>query len=466
MKNNTDKSRLDQFIKNPKRAVWSLALPMMAGFTVYALYAIVDAAFIGQLGPTALAAATFVDALFLIAIALGVGFATGVTATVAQAIGRRNSAHAEHIASNALGLGFLIGLGFAVFGLTLGPILIPLLGADAQTAVLAWHYFQILCIIMPFTFITMTMRAVLTGEGDAKTPMIIVTIATLLNAALDPVFIFTLNWGIRGAAIATCSAQAFSLIAYFYVVVIRKRSFIRFDLEKLRPNWPTIAPILAIGLPTTGGQLVMAVGTGFFNRLLAEFGQTAVAGYGAGTKVDLIVALPILGLAGAAVSVVGMFAGANRPDLVRSTALYTYRWVITIAVTVGLIAYCASPWIIGLFTEDGSALEIGITYLRYVVFAYPLMAFGMTSGRILQGLGHGMPALLITLVRVLLVGVLTAYLAVYLFEAPIEAVWMAIIAGGIVATVMAFIWIRKRVFYPARPLSQAPLSQRGGVGED
>ncbi|MCP4680358.1 MAG: MATE family efflux transporter [Deltaproteobacteria bacterium] len=439
-------SRLDEFIDRPKRAIWVLAGPMMMGFAVHAVYSFVDMIFIGQLGPMALAGSTFVMPLFFVAIALGVGFATGVTANVAQAIGRRDREEADHFASNSLGLGLLIGVLFAVCGLTMGKWIMPVLGAEGESAEFAWQYFEILSAGMPLMFVSMSIRAVLTGEGDAKTPMIVLTIATLLNLSLDPLFIFVLDMGIRGAALATLTSQLFSLITFSYIAFVRKSSFVRFRLSLLRPSSRLLVPILRIGLPTAAGQLVMALGSGLLNRVLASFGQIAVAGYGAGSRMDLIVALPMIGLASASVSVIGMFAGAGRADLVRSMALYTYRWVISLATVVGLCAYLASQWVVGWFTAEPQAIEIGRTYLGYMVFAYPLMGIGMTSGRVLQGLGYGVPSLIITALRVLIVGVPGAYIAVYCFGAPIESAWISIIAGGFLANVLAIIWVRKYIW--------------------
>jgi Na+-driven multidrug efflux pump len=199
---------------------------------------------------------------------------------------------------------------------------------------------------------------------------------------------------------------------------------------------------------------VMSVGGLLFNRLLATFGEIEVAAYGAANKVDMIVALPILGLAGAAVSVVGMFAGAGRIDLVRSTALYTYRWAVLLASLIGVAAFLGSQHLLRLFTDNAQALAIGRTYLGFMVLAYPMMAFGMISGRLLQGIGHGVPSLVITSIRVLIVGIPLAYTAVLLLDAPIEAVWVSALAGGLCSTLLAFWWVR-RLVWRADPTARA-----------
>ena len=201
-------------------------------------------------------------------------------------------------------------------------------------------------------------------------------------------------------------------------------------------------------------MIVMSVGTMLYNWLLSDFGSVAVAAYGAASKVDMIVVLPIFGLAGAAVTVVGMFAGAGRIDLVRSTALYTYRWAISLAAIIGGAAFLSSGVIVRIFTDDPLAIEIGTTYLGYMIFAYPMMAIGMTTGRLLQGLGHGFPALMITTLRVLIIGVPTAFFAVRVVGQSIEGVWIGILSGGLAATVTSVLMVR-RLMWRADPTLKA-----------
>ena len=414
---------------------------MMAGFLVHGLYIAVDAYFIGKLGSMALAASTYVGALFFLANAVSSGLMTGVTATVAQAVGRRSEKEATIIASNVLGFGLVVGVAFAGLSLAFGKQLMPVLGAEGEAADLAWEYFKTLSYGMPILFYGSSIRAVLTGEGDAKTPMKVLVFATVLNAVLDPIFIFTLGMGIRGAALATVVAMLGSSSILSYIAFIRKRSFVRFGITLLGIKARVIGPVLRIGLPVTLGLVVMAVGLAFINRVVSEFGQIAVTGYGAASKVDIFVALPVLGLSSATVAVIGMFAGAGRVDLVRFTAFYTYKWILIVVMVLGTGALLASEWIVGLFTADVQAIAIGTNYLKFMVLGYPLMAIGMMSGRILQGIGQGTPTLIFTFIRVLLIGVPVAYIAVYLFDTSIDWVWASGIVGGIVSNAIAVWWV-------------------------
>ena len=434
-------SRLEEFIDNPRRAVWVLALPMMVGMLFHTLYAVVDTAFVGRIGPDALAAITFVGPFFFVAIALTSGLFTGVTAAIAQAVGRKDERGADLTASNGMSLALLMGVLFALGGGFMGPAMIELAGAEGHTVSQAWAYFQIIALGIPLFFFSSVLRAMLNGEGDAKTPMVVMGIATAINLALDPVLIFVLDWGIRGAAVATIISQVLATGVFVWWVLVRRRTATRLRLRDMRPDTAVLMRILRVGVPTTFAQLVMSLAMILGNRLLAGFGQITVAGYGAGTRVDMIVSMPILGLASGSIAVIGMFAGARRPDLVRSTALYTYRWALILGTTLGLAAFSASGPLMRLFTEDVEAIGVGRVYLGYMLFAYPLMALGMTSGRILQGLGYGLPALAITAVRTMIVGIPVAYALVYLFDAPLEWVWISFILGGAASVVLGLAWV-------------------------
>lgn len=440
------KNRVQQFIEEPRRALWRLAAPMIAGMSVHTLYMIADFAFIGTISDEAVAGVTLVGPLFFVLIALLNGSGTAYTALIAQALGREDPAEANRVASGSVGFSLLLALGLTAVGLTLGPQILRAAGAQGVVHAQAWGYFWIISLSVPLFFVSSALRAVLTGEGDTTTPMVIMALSTVVNLGLDWLLILGLGWGTAGAALATAAAQLFSLVLYVFRLFFQRHSVVRFNLADALPHRALWRGLWVIGLPTAAGQLVMAAGAGANNRLLTEFGTYVVAGYGAASRVDMIVAMPIFGLAGAAVTLIGMFAGACRPDLVRSTTLYTYRWTVTMAVVVGLAAYLGSTPILRLFVDDPAAVDIGRLYLGYMLFMYPLMAFGMTTGRILQGLGSGLPSLVVTTVRVLAIAVPLAYVAVYVYDAPVEAVWVSLIIGAVASTVISVIWVRRLVW--------------------
>ncbi len=438
--------RLDRFLQRPYAAVWTLAAPMMAGMLLHAAYSVVDTVFIGRLGSAALAGVTFVGPIFFAVFAISSGLGTGITAAVAQAAGRRDKEGGDRVASAGFGLAALSALAFLLLGHLGGPALLRSLGAQGESLELAWDYLGTLAWGFPLLFLSASLRAVLTGEGDARTPMVVLGIGTLTNLALDPLFMFGLGMGIRGAAVATLVAQGIDLAFYVVLLATGRRFRARLHWQWLRPGATLARRILGVGLPTAASQLVMALGSALGNRVVAHFGQRSVAGYGAATRVDMIVAMPIIGLAAATVALVGMFAGAGRADLVRKVALHVYRWVTGLALVLGAAAYFGSSFVLRMFSDDPQALAVGAGYLAFMVFGYPLMGIGMTSGRILQGLGHGLPALVITGLRVLGLGIPLAYVAVYVFDAPLQAIWASFLCGGLASVALALYWVRRALW--------------------
>ena len=425
-----------------------MAMPMIAGMTVHTMYIVADTAFIGTLGTDALAAATYVAPLFFLTLALTMGVGTAVTALIAQAVGRGDAASADAAAGTAISSGLVLGVVFGGVGLAVGPWMLGVLGAEGDVARLGWEYFQILAAFMPLFFVSSVLRSILTGEGDAKTPMLVLAVSTLSNIALDALFILGLGFGLRGAAVATTLSVVISVSAFSVLLLRRKKAFVRLRLAAMVPRLSVLRPLFALAVPIAASMIVMSVGTMLYNLLLSDFGAIAVAAYGAASKVDMIVVLPIFGLSGASVTVVGMFAGAGRSDLVRSTALYTYRWAITLAAVIGGAAFLNSGSILRIFTDDPTAIAIGTTYLGFMIFAYPMMAVGMTTGRLLQGLGHGFPALFITTLRVLLVGVPVASVAVRVLDQSLQGVWVGILTGGVAATITSVLMVRQLMWRP------------------
>lgn len=423
-----------------------MAAPMMAGMTVHTLYMVADTAFIGALGTDALAAATFVAPLYFFMLALTMGLGTAVTALVAQAVGRGDADAADMAAGTAISSSVLIGAALGGVGLLAGQGMMSVLGAEGVIAEMGWEYFQVYALFMPLFFISSVLRSILTGEGDAKTPMIVLGIATLSNIGLDALMIFGFGLGLRGAAVATTLSVVISVSAFSVLLLRRRQAFVRLRLSALVPSRAVLMPLFGLAIPIAASMIVMSTGTMLYNRILADFGAVAVAAYGAASKVDMIVVLPIFGLSAASVTVVGMFAGAGRSDLVRSTALYTYRWAVALAALIGGVAFLNSGSILRIFTDDPTAIAIGTTYLGFMIFAYPMMAIGMTTGRLLQGLGHGFPALFITTLRVLLVGVPVAFVATHVFHQSEEGVWIGILAGGVCATTTSILMIRHLVW--------------------
>ncbi len=435
-------SRKEQFLKNPSKALWSLAIPVMGGMSIHMIYNITDMIFIGRVSPDALAAVAFNMPLFFFAMGLTMGIGSGVTAVIARYIGAEDKANADNTALHGILMGLIMGIVLGGAAGLWGDIILSVIGTPDSLYDLAWSYLKIISMGLPFIILSGTFRSIMAGEGDMKMPMIVGGAGTALNIVLDPLFIFGFNQGLRGAALATVISQLLVLLTMLYIIFIRKRSYISFRLQDFRPSRTILSAVLAIGVPASASMLIMSFGGTVFNRILIHFSSAAVAAYQIAGRVEMLIFLPIMSIATSLVTLVGMFVGAKNILKVK----YIIRYGISRAVGITLIGSAAvfifSPPIIASFTPDPAIRSIAITYLRIITFVYPLIAIGITCGRSLQGFGRGAPMLVTTAIRILLLSAPLASLFVFILDKGIEWVWYAIVISVLVSVTVSLTWLR------------------------
>jgi putative MATE family efflux protein len=436
-------SRLARFLENPRRALWTLALPMIGGMALQTAYLLADMFFVGRLGPDALAALAFNMPLVFLGLGVVFGLGSGVTSVIARHIGADDKRLADSSAEHSLALGILLSIAFTAVAYVWGRPLLGALGVTPELMPLVWDYFSILAAGYVFIVMTVFFRSILAGEGDTKTPMMIQAAGTLLNVGLDPIFIFTLGLGVKGAAYATVVSQAIPALIFVYLLFFRQHSYVRFDLSNFRPSARILADIFTVGAPASFSFLVLALGGAVFNRILVAYSADTVAAYQVGTRVDHVFMLPVIAMSVSLVTLVGMFHGAKRSDLVESIVGYALARSLVVAVVAGAVFFAFAQQIAGAFSGSANVIEAGASYLRYAVFAYPSIAVVMLAGRVLQGMGKGSPVLWLSLLRVVLLSAPFAYVFVFWMGKPVEWVWVAMVLGSTVTGVVAFLWLTR-----------------------
>jgi putative MATE family efflux protein len=435
-------SRLDGFIDNPSKALWTLAFPIMAGMGIHTLYTIVDMIFIGRLGGDAIAAVAFNMPLFFLVLGLSFGVGSGVTASIARFIGAKDKVNADNTAEHAVALGLIISTILTTLGLIYGEDLLQRLGATESVLPLSWDYLKVSLIGLPFMVFSTFFRSILSGEGDMKLPMAVAGLGTILNIILDPIFIFTLGYGVGGAAMASVISQLIVFLIFVYMLFVKEHAYIRFRMQDFSPSIFIIKDIIRVGLPASMSMIIMAFGQLVFNLILVRFSTDAVAAYQVGVRMEMVIFLPIMAIASALTTLVGMFFGAKEIEKIKFIAKYGIIRSMMVTGVLSIILYIFAPFVVKIFTLDVDIQSIAVTYLRFICLIYPLIAIGMTVGRILQGLGKGLPMLVITSIRIL---ALSAPLALYFIIAltkPIEWVWYAMIISTIVSVAISLIWLK------------------------
>ncbi|MBT3346467.1 MAG: MATE family efflux transporter [Gemmatimonadetes bacterium] len=439
------RNRTAEFIANPRAAVWKLSLPVMAGMGIQTLYNLTDMAFVGRLGGDAVAALTFNLPLAFFAIGIAFGLGTGATSVIARYIGANDKAGADNAAEHAIILGLAIGLGIVALALGLRVQILAMLGAQGPALDMAASYFGIVAPGFLLAILNVTCSSILSGEGDTRTPMAIQGSGTILNIILDPLFIFTADMGIRGAAAATVTSQAVVFGVFVVYILVRKKSYVEFRFRDFSPSPQVLGSLLRIGLPASASMVIMSVGGMFFNRIVSVFGTEAVAGLGVGGRMDALYILPTIALSSSQVTLCGMFLGARRIDLVRQTLRYTILWGEVLAISMGVLFWLLAPMLAGLFTEDARVIDIATGYIRTICWGFPFITIGIISGRVFQGLGSGMPSLIVTTLRVLVVSIPAAWILTRYAGFGLGAVWWCFVGSAMLSSAVAALWLRRRL---------------------
>ena len=447
--NSESKSRFKTFLANPSKALWSLAIPIMFGMGIQTLYNLVDMIFIGRLGGHAITGIAFNMPLFFLVLGLTMGLGTGVTASIARFIGQDNKKEADNSAEHAVFMAVIISLSLSSIGLMFGKTILALFGAEGEILSLGWEYLHVMCVGMPFMIFSGFFRSILAGEGDMKFPMMVAGLGTILNIILDPIFIFELEsyggfgfgLGVAGAAMATVISQIIVFCVFIYMLFVKQHSYITFRLKYFSFSMDIIWDIVKVGLPASLSMVVMAIGQGVFNKILIHFSTDTVAAYQIAGRIDMLVFLPIFSVAASLTTLVGMFFGAKEYDALRFTIRYGIMSAFFITVLASIFIYCFAELAVGFFTDDKLIISISVTFLKLFAFVYPLISIGITTGRVLQGLGKGLPVLIITIVRVLGVSAPLAVFFIFYMDKPVEWVWYSMMVSTIVAFTIALTWL-------------------------
>lgn len=438
-----DKSkRAEELMKDPKRGLFKLAIPIMVGMIAHTLFNIVDTIFVGRLGAEAIASVTIAFPIAFIIIAIGSGIGIGATSLVARLIGAKGKREADRAAENAIVLSVIISFIITAAGIVTSRPLFVLMGVTGNVLEMSAAYINIIFYGMIFMLPMMILASILRGEGNAKTPMKIMIMTSLLNAVFDPVFIYLLGYGVPGAAMASVLARFIGSVVMFHIFFIRKTTYVTLSFSKFRMDWKIIKDIFNVGIPASLSQMSMSVGLLILNVFLIALGSVYVAAFGLGFRVDMLILLPIFGISSGLITMVGMYVGAKEPEKAKWVTKYAMKISLVIMGLAGLLFFLIAEYLMMIFTSDPQVIMSGAEYIRIVVLSYPFAAIGITIYSSFQGAGKGIPALVLTLLRVILISVPIAYVLTFMYGFGATGVWIAVSLASIISAIVSLVWYK------------------------
>ncbi|MGL4670610.1 MAG: MATE family efflux transporter [Methanobacteriaceae archaeon] len=428
---------------DPKKAILKLSGPTIISMLLSSLYTLIDGIWVAGLGGDALAAIGFVTPLFMIVMGFANGIGAGATSAISRAIGANKKSEADNGAIHSLLIGIILTVIFtAVFLIFSKPILM-ILGAG-DTVDLALSYSNILFSGTIFIVFTSVAYGILRAEGNVVKVTYAMAFAAVLNIILDPIFIYTLNLGIAGAAWATLISM--SLVSILLVYWFKKNTYLKIRRSNFKYNPTLIKRILSVGLPAGSEFLIISLLTASLNIILVIVsGVDAVAIYSTGWRVIMVAFIPTIAIGISTVAVTGATLGAGKLDRLKTIQNYGIKISLVIATVTTALSIIFAGEIAGLFTYSSATASLKpmlTEFLRIISLFYIIVPIGLISLSVLQGLGKGLMSLVLNIIREVVFVLIFAYILAITLGWGEYGVWWAVIVGNIFGDIISFIWTR------------------------
>ncbi len=380
------------------KTILILAVPIMLNNFVQTIYNLTDTFFVSKLGGIEVAAITLIwPAVFLlISLTAGINIAGG--ALIAQNFGAGRYIKSKVTAGQLLlvtqGIAFIIG----IIGFISAEKLVYYLGGRGQLLQESVSYFKIISLGTPLTSYNLSYAAIKQGEGDTVSPMILSVVSVASNIILDPIFIFTLGLGVKGAAYATLVARAIICMISIYKLHIKNTS-IRIGYLELKVRKKIIKKIMEKGIPISFGNSTTAIGFLVLNSFVVKYGADVLAAFGIGNRIISIIVMPAMGIGGAVATIVGQNYGNGNIKRIKETLNKSLIIIGVFSVFGTFLFWFKAKVFMEIFIKVPHIVEMGEYYIKLISLTIiTLGTFQGVSG-VFQGLSHSKKVMSLNMIR-------------------------------------------------------------------
>ncbi len=424
------------------KLLWQYALPGVIAMTASSLYNMVDSIFIGHgVGSMALAALGISFPLMNIGAAFGAAVGIGGSTLMSLRLGQRQYDKANNVLGNMVALNIITGLLVGIVSIIFLDPILKFFGASDQTLPHAHDYMFILLVGNVITHLYLGLNAALRSASKPRAAMIATIVTVVLNTILDPIFIWPLHMGIKGAAIATVIAQAIVLCWQLWQFS-RQRELLHLEWRFLKPARTIVKDIVSIGVSPFAMQLTGCVVAIFMNNALMTYGgDLAVGAYSIANRLGFIFFMVIMGICQGFQPIAGYNYGARNMDRVKR--------VLRLTITASVIAMTVG-WVIGellpgpctrLFTDDETLIAISIRGIRINMLVFPVIGYQAVVTNFFQTIGKVRISIFMSLSRQLLF--LLPMLLLFASLWGLDGVWASLPASDFAAFLVAVIIMQR-----------------------
>ncbi|MFT6901830.1 MAG: putative MATE family efflux protein [Colwellia sp.] len=434
-----------------------MTIPMIYGMVLLMTFNLVDTFFVGLLGTQPLAAISFTFPITFTVISLTIGLGIGTSAVIAKALGRGSDESAKNSGTAAIYLAAIIVAILSLAGFYFIDEMFLLLGASEVLLPLIHEYMDIwfigsICLIGP-----MIGNAILRASGDTKTPSIIMGSAGLINAVLDPIFIFGLgpipSMGIKGAAIATLISWIFGLLLVLYIIGV-KRQLIHTKLLPLKTFIASSKGILHIGLPAAGANMLTPLAAAVLTAIVANYGESAVAAFGVGSRIESIACLVVLAMSMTLPPFISQNFGAGNMHRVEKSYKVSIKFVLIWQLLIYFLLVLIAPFIADIFSKEQAVADIIILFMWILPLGYGLQGVIILTNSSFNALHKPMVALMLSAVRLFICYVPLAYFGSVYYG--LEGFFIGGFLGNLIMAMISYRLFNKqfpREFFEAKEVS-------------
>ncbi len=429
-----------------ERRVLAIAAPAMAGSLVEAFYNLTDAFFLGKLGATEIAAPSVSSSLVFFMIIFASGMSAAGTTLIAQSKGRGDRDRMNFYLNQTALILAVLSVGLTGLGLALSGPILRLLNTPEGVRTQALAYLRIVICGMPFMYAYFLLQAAYSAVGDTLTPLKVHLAAVLANVALDPLLIFGLGpvpaLSVEGAALATIASQGLGAVLSLRIL-LRRGGPLRLRRSLLRPDAGAARLILRIGLPSSLGQALSALGFTVLQGVVNLFGAGVIAAFGVGNRIISLFNLPAQGLAVATTSLVGQAIGA-RDEKAASRSIWAGLRLCLLLVGPPLLAsYFFGGDLVRAFVNDPAAVRYGDLMFRVVAPSVLFFCLYLVLTGAFQGAGDTRIIFALSVARLWGIRVPLAYALAFLAGLGPLSIWLAMFVSNLLTAVAGFAWFRR-----------------------
>ncbi len=408
---------MDLLKENIPVLVRKLAIPASVGTLFQTLYNIVDTFYSGLISPEALSALSKSFPIYFIIVATSIGVTVGGTSLIGNSIGEKNEKNASYYFTHIIIYGLLISVFITFIGLYFSEKVFNLMGSTQEITNLGLQYTNIMFYGSFLFFLVVSLNSLLHAEGDTKTYRNVLILSFLLNIILNPIlifgFLFIPAMGMMGIGLSTIIAQLIAFIIILFKVLQNPRVK-KITIEYFNVKFIFLKNIFFQSMPISIAICGYAVAATFIFTYVGQTSELAVAGYGAATRIEQVVLLPILGINTAIISIIAQNFGANNFDRVKETYFVSIKYGLILMVFSGILVYLTADIVPRFFSSNEVVLEYGRRYLKIAAFILPAYPIFFLSNGFFMGLKKSNYAMVNNMMRNVLVPICVFYLAKYL----------------------------------------------------